>query len=122
MNKTEAFITAISPLGGPPPDHSLSNNVTVHLKLTRDQTRHRQTIAKLQPARDDMLRSVDYSVVSDPSAQLAVRRKAGVWAVFFKKRISEPLKFTARLLGQLRKGPRSRHDIDLHAVFRIEII
>ena len=102
---------------------SLGNNVTVHLVVTKDQTRHRQTLVKFQPSRDDLSHSIDYTIVSDTSSGLLnIRRKAGVWALFFKKRISQPQKFNANVVGQLRKGPTSPHDIDLHAVFKIEVI
>ena len=100
----------------------LSNNITVHLEVTQHQTRHRQTIVKLQPSRDDLTHSIDYNIVSDTSDLLSIRRKSGVWTLFFKKRISQPQKFQARVLGQMRKGPDSNHAIDLHAVFKIEVI
>ena len=98
-----------------------SNNISVHLKLDRQQTRNRQRVVKLQPAREDLGHSLVYSIVQDPTGLLAIKRKAGVWGLFFSRRVSQPMVFHVRVKGELKKGPTSKHNFDLHALFKIEI-
>ena len=98
-----------------------SKNISVHLMLDREQTRNRQRVVKLQPAREDLGHSLVYSIVEDPTGLLAIRRKAGIWGLFFSKRVSQPMVFHVRVRGELKKGPTSNHNFDLHALFKIEI-
>ena len=98
-----------------------SKNISVHLMLDREQTRNRQRVVKLQPAREDLGHSLVYSIVEDPTGVLAIKRKAGIWGLFFRKRISQPMVFHVRVKGELKKGPTSNHNFDLHALFKIEI-
>ena len=98
-----------------------SKNISVHLMLDREQTRNRQRVVKLQPAREDLGHSLVYSIVEDPSGLLAIKRKAGIWGLFFRKRVSQPMVFHVRVKGELKKGPTSNHNFDLHALFKIEI-
>ena len=100
----------------------LSNNITVHLKLSPAQTRHRQRIARFLPSRSDLSHSLDYSIISNPSENLEIKRRGGYWGLFFKRRVESPTQLTAKIVGKLIKGPDSKHDNDLYALFRIEII
>jgi len=99
----------------------LGNNITVHLKVTSDQTRNRRRLVKLQPARTDLMQSIVYQVVKDPSESVEIKRKAGIWGLYFRKRVAGPVSFNVWVQGQLKKGPTSVHDHDLHAVFRIKV-
>ena len=63
-----------------------------------------------------------YQIAKDPSGSLEIKRKSGVWGLYFKKRVIEPVKFNVWVSGQLKKGPTADHHMDLHAVFRIEIV
>ena len=98
-----------------------SRNVSVHLILDREQTENRQRVAKLQSARKDLDHPLVYSIVKDPSGLMVIKRKYGVWGLFFKKRIVKPMVFHVRVKGELKKGPTSDHDLDLHALFKMEI-
>ena len=98
-----------------------SRNLSVHLVLERQQTENRQRVVKLQPAREDLGHSLVYSIVDDPTGVLAIKRKAGIWGMFFRRRISQPGVFHVRVKGELKKGPTSNHNFDLHALFKIEI-
>ena len=98
-----------------------SRNISVHLVLDREQTENRQRVVKLQSARRDLDHSLVYSVVEDPTGVIHIKRRAGVWGLFFKQRIREPRVFTVRVKGQVKKGPTSNHNFDLHALFKIEI-
>lgn len=100
----------------------LGNNITVHMLLSVEQTKNRRRVVKLQPARNDLMKSLVYQIAKDPSGSLEIKRKSGVWGLYFKKRVTEPTKFNVWVRGQLKKGPTANHDIDLHAVFRIEIV
>ena len=129
VNKKEFFLQAVGLSSVLPKiDNStmlvpkLGNNITVVLKLAMQQTKHRQTIVKLQPSREDLTPSIDYSIIRDTSGLLGVKRKAGIWGLFFKKRLTEPMKITCWVLGKPRKGPKYSHADDMHAVFRIDIV
>ena len=98
-----------------------SSNISVHLMLDRQQTHNRQRVVKLQSAREDLGHSVVYTIVKDPSGVLAIKRKAGIWGLFFRQRVSQPMVFHVRVKGELKKGPTSNHNFDLHALFKIEI-
>ena len=100
----------------------LGNNITVHLLLTTEQTKNRRRVVKLQPARNDLMQAVVYEIVKSPSDLLQIKRKSGVWGLYFKKRVTDPMSFNVWVKGQLKKGPTANHDIDLHAVFRIQIV
>ena len=100
----------------------LGNNITVHMLLSVEQTKNRRRVVKLQPARNDLMQSLVYQIAKDPSGSMEIKRKSGVWGLYFKKRVAEPMKFNVWVRGQLKKGPTANHDIDLHAVFRIEIV
>ena len=99
-----------------------SNNITVHLRVSEEQTRHHLRIAKLQPSRNDLSHSIDYKIISDPSDNLDIKRKAGIWGLYFKRRVQKPSRITARIVGKLQKGPSANHQRDLHALFKIEVI
>ena len=99
-----------------------SNNITIHLKVTPKQTRHHLRIAKLQPSRNDLTHSIDYKIIRDPSNNLDIKREAGIWGLYFKRRMQKPSKFSARIVGKLQKGPSANHQRDLHALFKIEVI
>ena len=98
-----------------------SNNISVHLVLEREQTHNRQRVVKLQPAREDLGHSIVYTILTDPSGVMDIKRKAGIWGLFFRRRISQPRVFHVRVKGELKKGPTSNHKFDLHALFKIEI-
>ena len=98
-----------------------SNNISVHLKLDMEQTQNRQRVVKLQPAREDLGHSIVYTILTDPSGVMDIKRKAGIWGLFFRRRISQPGVFHVRVKGELKKGPTSNHKFDLHALFKIEI-
>jgi len=89
--------------------------------VTSDQTRNRRRLVKLQPARTDLMQSLVYQVVKDPSGSVEIKRKAGVWGLYFKKRVPGAMSFNVWVLGQLKKGPTGAHNHDLHAVFRIKV-
>ena len=87
-----------------------------------EQTKNRRRVVKVQPARNDLMKSIVYQIIKDPSGSMEIKRKAGVWGLYFKKRVNEPMNFNVWVRGQLRKGPTTNHDVDLHAVFRIQIV
>lgn len=101
---------------------NLGNNITVHLVVSTDQTRNRRRVVKLQPARNDLMQSIVYQIAKDPSGSMEIKRKAGVWGLYFKKRVAEEVHFNVWVLGKLKKGPTSDHHLDLHAVFRIQVM
>lgn len=100
----------------------LGNNITVHMLLSVEQTKNRRRVVKLQPARSDLMQSIVYQIAKDPSGSMEIKRKSGVWGLYFKKRVTVPMNFNLWVRGQLKKGPTANHDIDLHAVFRIQIV
>lgn len=83
----------------------LGNNITVHMLLSVEQTKNRRRVVKLQPARNDLMQSLVYQIAKDPSGSMEIKRKSGVWGLYFKKRVIEPMKFNVWVRGQLKKGP-----------------
>lgn len=122
QSSKEHFLETIGILDSSKKIALLGNNITVQLMLTIEQTKNRRRVVKLQPARNDLMHSIVYDISKDPSKSLEIKRKAGVWGLYFKKRVTEPTSFTVWVRGQLKKGPTANHDIDLHAVLRIQIV
>ena len=121
LSSKELFLEAVGVPDVTQEIAKLGNNITVQLVVTSDQTRNRRRLIKLQPARTDLMQSIIYQVVKDPSGSVEIKRKAGVWGLYFRKRVAGPVSFNVWVLGQLKKGPTGRHSHDLHAVFRIKV-
>ena len=100
MNQKEAFLDVVSGKEGG------NHRFKLQLVVNKEQTRNRQRILKLQPARTDLSKSVKYKLVSDDSGQLQIKRIAGIWGLFFKKRIAAPQNILAHIYGDPLKGPK----------------
>ncbi len=102
-------------------------NYEIDLDLRPDQTSHRRRFFKIQAATSDLVKSVEYRIVSDPSGQLQLQRKSGVWGLFFREGVGEgegavTRHFPVLIRGQAHKGPKhSRREV-LNALVRINVV
>jgi hypothetical protein len=97
-------------------------NYEIELELQPDQTAHRRRIFRIQPATSELVKSVDYSLVRDSSeGQLELKRKSGVWGLFFRRRVEGAQEYSVLIRGRPVKGP-SRSDTEvLNALVRIAV-
>jgi hypothetical protein len=101
-------------------------NYEIDLDLRPDQTAHRRRFFKIQAATSDLVKSVEYRIVSDPSGQLQLQRKSGVWGLFFREGVegegAGTQHFPVLIRGQARKGPKHSRGEVLNALVRINVV
>ena len=100
-------------------------NYEIDLELHPDQTAHRRRIFKIQPATSDLVKSVEYNIVRDSSSgQLELKRKSGVWGLFFRRRVEEGGSglYSVLIRGHPVKGPSRPQSEVLNALVRIKVV
>ncbi len=127
--KTDKLMVDTAALGGnvslaaPSGDEK---NYEIDLDLRPHQTAHRRRFFKIQAATSDLVKSVEYRIVSDPSGQLQLQRKSGVWGLFFREGVGEEgagtRHFPVLIRGQARKGPKHSRGEVLNALVRINVV
>ena len=83
---------------------AVEHDFKINLELSQEQTAHRNRILQLQPSRLDLAKSVDYTLLEDPSGLLDIQRKDGVWGLFFKHTTNQT-NILALIKGDTQKGP-----------------
>ena len=81
------------------------HNVRIDLKLKKEQTENRKRVLRLQPSRSDLVKTVNYLIVEDKSGELELKRKSGIWGLFFKNRVKNHGNYKLLIQGDPRKGP-----------------
>jgi hypothetical protein len=105
-------------------------NFEIDLELRPDQTAHRRRVFKIQPATTDLVKSaVEYRIVRDPSGQLELKRKSGVWGLFFLQRVEireggAPLYFPVLIRGwpTAQQEPSQPGTHIFNALVRIKVV
>jgi len=93
----------------------------INMKVRKEQTRNRQRILRIQPSRSDLVKYLQYNLIEDPSGQLALNRRAGVWELFFKKRVDQPQNITVLIKGDPQEEP-DVSDKYINALVAISVI
>jgi hypothetical protein len=127
--ETDKLLVDIAALGGnvslaaPSGDEK---NYEIDLDLRPDQTAHRRRFFRIQAATSDLVKSVEYRIVSDSSGQLQLQRKSGVWGLFFRERVegegAGTRHFHVLIRGQAHKGPKHSRGEVLNALVRINVV
>jgi len=81
------------------------HNVRIDLSVQREQTENRKRVLRLQPSRSDLVNTLNIVIVEDRSGELELKRRSGIWGLFFKNRVKTPGNYMVRIQGDPRKGP-----------------
>ena len=52
---------------------------------------------------------------------MEIKRKGGVWGLYFRSRVHQPMDITVRIKGVQKKGPKWAHDKDLEFKINLEV-